>query len=289
MQIIEILRTTPAAWLAIVGVLGLLVGSFLNVVIYRLPVMLLRAWGEETGEAGRGDSEAFNLVVPRSRCRHCDHGIAAWENIPLVSFALLKGRCRHCRVRISLRYPAIELLSGVLSVVVGWHFGVSGEALGALVLTWSLITLACIDLDHQLLPDVISLPVLWLGLGLSLFWTGDATLAMTRDAVIGVIVGYGVLWTLFQAFKLVTGKEGMGYGDFKLLALLGAWLGWQVLPLIALLAAGVGAIVGIAMIGLKRLQRQTPIPFGPYLAAAGWVALLWGTPIMNAYLTTMAP
>jgi leader peptidase (prepilin peptidase)/N-methyltransferase len=271
-----------------VGVLGLLVGSFLNVVIYRLPVMLDRAWRRDAGEELPDDEPPFNLVVPRSRCRQCGHMISAWENIPLVSYALLKGRCRDCRTPISARYPVVELLSGALSLGVAWHFGVSGAALAALFLTWSLIALTFIDIDHQLLPDVITLPVMWFGLGLSLFWADGGGFALPRDAIIGAIAGYGSLWLVFHAFKLVTGKEGMGYGDFKLLALLGAWLGWQMLPLVVLLAAGVGAIVGISMILLKRLQRETPIPFGPYLAAAGWIAMMWGQPMMNAYLRTMA-
>lgn len=284
----EYFRQSPAAWLTVMGVLGLLVGSFLNVVIYRLPVMLDRAWRRDAGEELPDDEPPFNLVVPRSRCRQCGHMISAWENIPLVSYALLKGRCRDCRTPISARYPVVELLSGALSLGVAWHFGVSGAALAALFLTWSLIALTFIDIDHQLLPDVITLPVMWFGLGLSLFWADGGGFALPRDAIIGAIAGYGSLWLVFHAFKLVTGKEGMGYGDFKLLALLGAWLGWQMLPLVVLLAAGVGAIVGISMILLKRLQRETPIPFGPYLAAAGWIAMMWGQPMMNAYLRTMA-
>ncbi|HET6725388.1 MAG TPA: A24 family peptidase [Gammaproteobacteria bacterium] len=288
MPVAEYLRQTPAVLYIVAALLGLLVGSFLNVVIYRLPVMLDRAWRREAGEEPPADEEPFNLAVPRSRCRQCGHLIGAWENIPLISFALLKGRCRDCKTRISIRYPAIEFLSGALSVIVVWQFGVSAETLAALFLTWSLIALAFIDIDHQLLPDIITLPVMWLGLGLSLFWTEGSFFASPRAAIIGAIAGYGSLWLVFHAFKLATGKEGMGYGDFKLLALLGAWLGWQLLPLIVLLAAGVGAVVGISMILLKRLQRETPIPFGPYLAAAGWLAMLWGHPIMQAYLTTMA-
>ncbi|HET7370710.1 MAG TPA: A24 family peptidase [Gammaproteobacteria bacterium] len=288
MQLAEYFRQSPAAWLIVIGILGLLVGSFLNVVIYRLPVMLERAWRREAGEEPPADEAPFNLVVPRSRCRQCGHMISAWENIPLVSYALLRGRCRDCRTPISARYPVIELLSGALSVVVAWQFGVGGEAIAALFLTWSLIALAFIDIDHQLLPDLITLPVMWLGLGLSLFWAQDTAFALPRDAIIGAIAGYGSLWLVFHVFRLATGKEGMGYGDFKLLALFGAWLGWQMLPLVVLLAAGVGAIVGISMMLMKRLQRETPIPFGPYLAAAGWIALLWGQPIMDAYLMTMA-
>lgn len=284
MSLVSYLQQTPAAWLTATAILGLLVGSFLNVVIYRLPVMLERAWRREAGEDVSAEASPFNLVVPRSRCRQCGHLISAWENVPLVSFALLKGRCRHCKTRISARYPVVEALSGALSLAVAWHFGVSLEAVGALVLTWSLIALAFIDIDHQLLPDVITLPVLWLGLGLSLAWPAGGTFAMPRDAIIGAIAGYGSLWLVFHAFRLATGKEGMGYGDFKLLALLGAWLGWQLLPLIVLLSAGVGAIVGITMIAVKRLGRETPIPFGPYLAAAGWIAMMWGHSIVAAYL-----
>lgn len=288
MLLIQYLHQTPAAWLVVAAILGLLVGSFLNVVIYRVPVMLERAWQREMDGSNAGADEGpFNLVVPRSRCRQCGHMITAWENVPLISYALLRGRCRGCRTHISARYPAVELLSGVLSLAVAWHFGVTLEAAAALVLTWSLIALAFIDIDHQLLPDVITLPVMWLGLALSLWWSAGTTFAAPHDAIIGAIAGYLSLWLVFHGFKLLTGKEGMGYGDFKLLALFGAWLGWQMLPLIVLLAAAVGAIIGISMIALKRLQRETPIPFGPYLAAAGWIAMMWGWPIMQAYLGAM--
>ncbi len=279
---------SPTAWLIVIGILGLLIGSFLNVVIYRLPVMLDRAWRREAGEPSEADEPPFNLVVPRSRCRQCGRLISAWENIPLLSFALLRGRCRGCRTRISARYPVVELLTAGLSVVVAWRLGVGGEMIAALVLTWSLIALAVIDIDHQLLPDVITLPMLWLGLLLSLLWQGVGVFAAPRAAIVGAVAGYGCLWLVFHAFKLVTGKEGMGYGDFKLLALFGAWLGWERLPLVVLLAAGVGAIVGVAMIATKNLGRETPIPFGPYLAAAGWIAMLWGQPIIQGYLRLAA-
>ncbi|HET7306689.1 MAG TPA: A24 family peptidase [Gammaproteobacteria bacterium] len=288
MLLADYLVQSPAVFLTIVAILGLIVGSFLNVVIYRLPVMLDRAWRRESGETPPQDEEPFNLAVPRSRCRQCGHLISAWENVPIVSYALLRGRCHGCRTHISVRYPIVELLSGALSVAIAWHFGVSLETAAGLILTWTLITLAFIDIDHQLLPDVITLPLLWVGLGLSLLWPAGDVFAQPRAAIIGAIAGYGCLWLVFHAFKLATGKEGMGYGDFKLLALLGAWLGWEMLPLVVLLAAGVGATVGISMILAKRLQRETPIPFGPYLAAAGWIAMIWGHPIMNAYLATMA-
>ncbi|HET8552668.1 MAG TPA: A24 family peptidase [Gammaproteobacteria bacterium] len=287
MLLADYLVQSPAVFLTIVAILGLIVGSFLNVVIYRLPVMLDRAWRRETGETP-ADDEPFNLAVPRSRCRQCGHLISAWENVPVISYALLRGRCHGCRTHISIRYPIVELLSGALAVVVAWHFGVSLETAAGLVFTWTLITLAFIDIDHQLLPDIITLPLLWVGLGLSLLWPAGDVFAQPRAAIIGAIAGYGCLWLVFHAFKLMTGKEGMGYGDFKLLALLGAWLGWEMLPLIVLLAAGVGAIVGVGMILAKRLQRETPIPFGPYLAAAGWIAMIWGHGIMAAYLATMA-
>ena len=275
----------PAMLVPTALVLGLLVGSFLNVVILRVPAMLERDWQQQAreilGQPPASESPArFDLIHPGSRCPGCHRPIRAWENIPVISWLALRGRCRGCGQRISARYPLVELGTGLLSAAVAWYFGWGPELAGALILTWTLIALSGIDIDHQLLPDNITLPVLWLGLGVSLVgvFTG------LQDAVIGAMAGYLSLWLVFHAFRLVTGKEGMGYGDFKLLALLGAWLGWQSLPVIILLSSLVGAVVGIAMIALLGRDRQLPIPFGPYLAAAGWLTLLWRDEIIAGYL-----
>jgi leader peptidase (prepilin peptidase)/N-methyltransferase len=280
----------PALLIAVTGVLGLIVGSFLNVVIHRLPIMLDREWRAHCAELLGDESavppgEPFNLVVPRSRCPSCGHAIAAWENIPLLSYALLRGRCSACRAAISARYPLVEALTAVLSAVAVWRFGPHWQGLLALLLTWALIALAFIDLEHQLLPDAITQPFLWLGLAVSLFgvFTG------TRAAVVGALAGYLSLWAVYQSFRLVTGKEGMGYGDFKLLALLGAWLGWHGLPLIVLLSSLSGATLGLVLILLRVQDRSTPVPFGPHLAAAGWVALLWGRDLIDWYLGLWGP
>jgi len=276
------------AWLfvAAASVLGLVVGSFLNVVIVRLPVILTRQWQAQCRELAGPQTEAapgmaaFNLITPRSRCPHCGHAIAAIENIPVISFLWLKGKCAACQKPIARRYPAVELLSAVLSGLVAWRFGFGAAALAALLLSWALIALTFIDIDQQLLPDVITLPFLWLGLVFNLAG-GFTSLAA---AVIGAVAGYVSLWLVFQLFKLATGKEGMGYGDFKLFALFGAWLGWQMLPVIILLASLVGAIVGLAFIMLKGRDRRLPIPFGPFLCAAGWLAMLWGPEMLGYYL-----
>ena len=288
MAIIELLGSSPAFYLIVVGLLGLMVGSFLNVVIHRLPMMMEREWQSHCAEIVAGDSasieqtagEKFNLATPRSRCPHCSHAITAFENIPVISYLWLRGRCSDCGTKISLRYPIIEAITALLSVIVAWHFGFSWPALAALFLTWALIALTMIDFDHQLLPDSITLPFLWLGLALSLW----PIFVDSPTALIGAIAGYLSLWTVYWVFKLTTGKEGMGYGDFKLLALLGAWMGWQMLPVIILLSSAVGAVVGITLILVRGRDRNIPIPFGPYLAAAGWIALLWGHDITNAYL-----
>jgi leader peptidase (prepilin peptidase)/N-methyltransferase len=274
-------------------VLGLLFGSFLNVVIYRLPIMLEREWRLQAHEHLTGlervaiDPQAhFNLLTPRSRCSSCGTQIAAWQNVPVISWLLLRGQCASCKASISVRYPSIELLTGILSGIVVWQFGTGLTAAVTLILVWGLIVLTMIDIDHQLLPDNITYPLLWLGLGFSLLHDPAANLPFpdTQTAIIGAIAGYLSLWSVYWLFKLATGKEGMGYGDFKLLAVLGAWLGWQMLPLIILLSAVVGAVVGIAMIILLDRDHQIPIPFGPYLAGAGLIALLWGDSIINAYL-----
>lgn len=282
-----LLLTSPYLFAALVGIIGLLVGSFLNVVIYRLPIMLQRSWRKECIEYLQMDdepeAEPFNLSLPLSRCPNCQAPIKAYQNIPVISYIFLKGQCANCKNPISLRYPLIELFTAIASVTVAWHFGYTPQVGFALVLTWALIALSFIDLDHQLLPDNITLPMLWLGLVLSLF-----TVYTTAEAsIIGAVVGYLVLWVVYQLFKLATGKEGMGYGDFKLLALFGAWLGWQTLPLIILLSSLVGAIIGISMIIFAKRDHSIPIPFGPYLAAAGWIALLWGNDINRLYLTSV--
>lgn len=284
MTLMALLQSSPPWFISLVSILGLLVGSFLNVVIYRLPLMMERDWKAQCDELNNQPPEEaspFTLSVPRSRCPHCEHAITALENIPVISYLLLGGKCKQCKAPISKRYPLIEALTGLLSGIVAWHFGFDWACLGALLLTWSLIALTFIDLDHQLLPDSITLPLLWLGIIFNLFTTyTDLT-----SSVIGAIAGYLSLWLVFHGFKLITGKEGMGYGDFKLLAALGAWFGWMLLPSIILLSSFVGAIVGISLILFRQHQRNVPIPFGPYLAAAGWIALIWGDTITYTYIS----
>lgn len=285
MTLFQLLQASPALLVAIVFVFGLLVGSFLNVVILRLPRMLEQEWRAGAREVLELDTAPsteprVSLVSPSSTCPHCGHRIRAWENIPVVSWLFLRGRCSQCDSSISIRYPVVELATGILSAIVAWQFGWGLELAAGLVLTWSLIALSGIDLDHQLLPDAITLPVLWLGLGLSLI----PVFADPVSAIIGAMAGYLSLWLVYQAFRLITGKEGMGFGDFKLLAMLGAWLGWTALPVIILLSALVGAVVGIGMIVLLGRDRQLPIPFGPYLAGAGWLALLWQDELITYYL-----
>ena len=279
----------PPLFVALAAVLGLLVGSFLNVVIHRLPKMMEREWREQCAEiaANQGGQPAasehkpiYNLVVPRSACPTCGHQITAIENIPVVSYLALRGRCRKCGTKISPRYPVVEALTGLLSGLIAWHFGFGLAALSALILLWALIALTFIDADTQLLPDNITLPLIWLGLIVNI----NHTFTDLRSAVLGAVFGYLALWSVYWAFKLLTKKEGMGYGDFKLLAALGAWLGWQMLPLVILLSSVVGAIVGIVLIVLARMGRNIPLPFGPYLAMAGLIALVWGQEIMNSYL-----
>jgi leader peptidase (prepilin peptidase)/N-methyltransferase len=276
----------PTAFPVLAVLLGLVVGSFLNVVILRLPVMLERQWRQQCVELAGSTvpaeppHAAFNLVVPGSHCRHCGHRIGALENIPLLSFLWLQGKCAACRQPISWRYPAVELLTGVLSGIVAWHLGFGIAALAAIALTWTLIALAFIDFDHQLLPDDITLPLLWAGLLLNL----SAVFASPTAAVIGAMTGYLFLWLVYHAFRLVTGKEGMGHGDFKLLAVFGAWLGWQQLPLIILFSSFLGAVVGIGVIVFFGRDRHRPIPFGPFLCLAGWIALLWGDALTRVYL-----
>jgi leader peptidase (prepilin peptidase)/N-methyltransferase len=290
MQQLGILLNSPCLVAALAGVIGLLVGSFLNVVIYRLPIMMQRNWRKECTEylqLGSPETqtreEPFNLIFPLSRCPNCNTPIKPYQNIPVISYLFLKGKCATCSNPISSRYPLIEIFTAITSAIVAWHFGYTPQTVFALVLTWSLITLSVIDIDHQLLPDSITLPVLWMGMGLSLF----NLFADTHASVIGAIAGYTILWLVYHLFKLATGKEGMGYGDFKLLALFGAWLGWQYLPVIILLSSLVGAITGLSMIIVVKRDHNIPIPFGPYLAAAGWIALLWGNDINQLYLSTV--
>ena len=275
----------PAVFALAAGLLGLMIGSFLNVVIHRLPIMMERDWAAQCAEL-RGETppalEPLSLAKPRSRCPKCGHLIAALENIPVISWLVLRGRCRGCAAPISLRYPLIEALTGLLFGLGAWHFGFTAAGLGALVLIAALLALTVIDFDTQLLPDDITLPLLWIGLALNAF----NVYTDLKSAVIGAMAGYLSLWSVYWLFKLFTGKEGMGYGDFKLLAALGAWLGWQMLPLTILLSSLVGAVVGISMMVIARDGRNVPIPFGPYLAAAGLIALVWGKPLTRAYLGT---
>ncbi len=272
-----------AVFTAVSGLLGLLVGSFLNVVIHRLPKMMEYDWHSQCAEL-RGEpapeSEPLSLAKPRSRCPHCGHQITALENIPVFSWLFLKGKCSACSARISVRYPLVEAASGLLSAYAAWHFGFGWAAIGAILFVWAMIALTGIDFDTQLLPDSITLPLIWLGLLFNL----SGTYTSLSSAVIGAMAGYLSLWSVYWGFKLTTGKEGMGFGDFKLLAAIGAWLGWQVLPLTILLSSLVGAIVGIGLIVLARHGRNVPIPFGPYLAAAGLIALFWGKPLTQTYL-----
>lgn len=287
---IELLETSATFFTIGAALLGLMVGSFLNVVIHRLPLMMEREWRSECAmllgtDVVEESTKKFNLVVPRSRCPTCSHEITALENIPILSYLVLGGKCRACKTPISVRYPLIEFLSGISAIVVANHLGFGPAAACALVLSWSLLALAAIDIDTQLLPDAITLPLLWAGLIANHFHV----FVSLDDAVLGAIFGYLSLWAVFWIFKLTTGKDGMGYGDFKLLALLGAWLGWQVLPVIVVLASIVGACFGISLIVFSSHDKSKPIPFGPYLAAAGWITLLWGGEITSRYLYGAGP
>lgn len=285
----HLLQQDPVIFLIIIGLVGLCVGSFLNVVIYRLPIMMEREWRQQSAEfldipleenGTVNEAENFNLCQPGSRCPSCKISIKAWQNIPVFSYLLLGGKCASCKSSVSIRYPLVELLTAILSVLAAWHFGFSIQTLFSLILVWGLIALSLIDLDHQLLPDVITLPLLWLGLFTSLF----NVFTDSHSSIVGAIAGYLSLWTVYMGFKLLTGKEGMGFGDFKLLAVFGAWFGWQLLPVIIFLSSAIGAIVGICLILLYKRGREVPIPFGPYLAGAGLVALFFGKQIMSWYL-----
>ena len=284
MSLLDLLASSPLAFVLCTFILGLLVGSFLNVVVYRLPKMMLRDWKAQAREVlelpAESQTETFNLILPHSRCPHCAHKIRAWENMPVVSYLLLGGKCSSCKAPISKRYPLVELACGLMSAFVAWHFGFGWQAGAVLLLSWGLLSMSLIDADHQLLPDAIVLPLLWLGLIVNAF----GLFASLTDALWGAVFGYLALWCVFWLFKLITGKEGMGYGDFKLLAMLGAWGGWQILPLTILLSSIVGAVLGLILLRLRNVETSTPIPFGPYLAIAGWIALLWGDQITTSYL-----
>jgi leader peptidase (prepilin peptidase)/N-methyltransferase len=292
----ELLAQSPEVFVLIAFLFALLVGSFLNVVIYRLPIMMFREWEEQCKELQAADTptlpeQPFNLVVPRSACPNCGKQIKAWQNIPVISYLLLRGRCGGCQQKISARYPVVEFLTAFLAAICALRMGFGLEALMAIGLTFALVAISMIDYDHQLIPDSIVLPLLWVGLTMSLFHDsvgGSFLFVSPRDSIIGAIAGYLSLWSVYKVFKLLTGKEGMGYGDFKLLAAIGAWLGWELLHLVILLSAVVGALFGIAMIVFRGRDRQLPIPFGPYLAAAGWVTMLWGEQLWNAYLDKFA-
>jgi leader peptidase (prepilin peptidase)/N-methyltransferase len=289
MPFLNFFLSFPLVFVFFITLLGLLIGSFLNVVIYRLPLILEREWRQECKEYlaleydEGGDDKPFNLAFPLSHCPHCKITIKPYHNIPVMSYLLLKGRCARCHRNISARYPLIEALTAGCSAIVAFHFGYSIELIFALLLTWSLIALSFIDIDTQLLPDSITLPMLWLGLLINTF----SLFTEAKASIIGAIAGYLSLWSIYQLFKLVTGKEGMGYGDFKLLGLFGAWLGWQYLPIIVLLSSLVGAIMGLLMVIFIRHNHNNPLPFGPYLATAGWLALIWGDDLNKIYLATV--
>ena len=294
---IEILQLNPVIFVGVIFLLGLIVGSFLNVVIHRLPLMMQLEWlanCREFIEESYGSipdslrknpdslpQPPYNLAKPESHCPKCQRPVRWHENIPLISYLMLAGKCRGCKTRISVRYPVVELVTGLMSAATAWMLGVGLESLAALLLTWILISLTLIDFDHKLLPDQLTLPLLWLGLLINT----QQIFVPLQDAVLGAVIGYLSLWSIYWLFKLLTGKEGMGYGDFKLLAALGAWMGWQSLLLIIILSSLVGAVVGIALITIRGRDRNIPIPFGPFLAAAGWIALLWGDRLLASYLS----
>lgn len=288
----ELFTQAPAVFIGVAFAFALMIGSFLNVVIYRLPLMMQRDWREQCDELSKEPAPdlpegKFNLVVPRSRCPSCGAAIKAWQNIPVLSYLLLGAQCSNCQKSISVRYPLVETMTAIIAAICAWHFGFGWEALMAIGLSFALVAISLIDADHQIIPDSIVIPLMWAGLIMSLFHPlagADTLFIAPQDAVVGAVAGYLSLWSVYQLFKLITGKEGMGYGDFKLLAALGAWLGWQALPTIILMSAVVGAIIGIALIAFRGRDRQIPIPFGPYLAAAGWITMLWGETIKNAYL-----
>jgi leader peptidase (prepilin peptidase)/N-methyltransferase len=282
MALIDLLQTSPSFFIFFCTVIGLAVGSFLNVVIHRLPKMLQAEWDQQLAKLENEAVAALpphNLVAPRSRCPHCGHTLAAWENIPVASYIMLRGKCSHCRAAISPRYPAIELLSGMLSALVAWHFGYGIAGFAGLFFAWAMVALVFIDIDVQLLPDRITLPLLWAGLLVNL----NNVFTDIRSAVIGAVAGYLLLWAIYWCYKLISGKEGLGRGDFKLLAAIGAWLGWEMLPLVILFSSLTGAMAGIILVLLEKQERDTPVPFGPYLAGGSFVAFFGGDLINRAY------
>ncbi|MEQ1816035.1 MAG: A24 family peptidase [Nitrosomonas sp.] len=282
MPLLSMLQDTPAFFISFIAIIGLMIGSFLNVVIYRLPEMMKRNWlqqcAELHGEAGKA-LPTFNLITPRSACTHCGHKITVWENIPIVSYLILLGRCSQCHANISLRYPIVEAVTALMSGFVAWYYGYGLITIAVLIFVWALIALAVIDLNTQLLPDDITMPLLWMGLLINM----NSGFTDIQSAIIGAVAGYLSLWSIYWCFKLSTGKEGMGYGDFKLLSAIGAWLGWNMLPLVMLSSSLVGATVGIGLVLTARLKKSTPIPFGPYLVGGAFIALFWGEELNYAY------
>ncbi|VAW51615.1 Leader peptidase (Prepilin peptidase) / N-methyltransferase [hydrothermal vent metagenome] len=283
-----IFQSSPWLFYGTVAFLGLSVGSFLNVVAYRLPIMMERDWKLECHEFLELDPPkledkvtAFNLATPASACPNCDHKLHVWENIPIFSYLFLKAKCSSCANKISIQYPAVELFTSIASLLTAHVFGVTIQTIAALFFCWTLIALTLIDLKKQLLPDNITLPLLWLGIVLNL----NNIFTDLKSSIIGAIAGYLILWSVYQLFKLLTKKEGMGFGDFKLLAALGAWVGFSYLPQIILISSVVGSIAGISMLLIGKTKQQQPIPFGPYLAVSGWIALLWGESINTTYLS----
>lgn len=289
-EILQFFQQSPLWFVAVVFLFSLCIGSFLNVVVYRLPRMMEQSWQQEyleyfEPEKQQPQTPLFNLAVPRSACPHCKHQLSAKDNIPLVSWLMLKGKCRYCKTPVSKRYPLLELFTAVISALVAWQFGATATGLLYLVVSWALLALTFIDIDKMLLPDQITLPLLWLVLVAAV--TGYSKID-AASAITGAAIGYLALWSVYWLFKLLTGKEGMGYGDFKLLAVFGALLGWQLLPLIILLSSLVGAVIGTLMLAMQGKDKSNAIPFGPYIAAAGWIAMLWGEQITQAYLSMIA-
>jgi len=288
---LELLSESPAIFVGVAFAFALLIGSFLNVVIYRLPVMMEREWRSQCDELAETPTpiqqeDKFNLVVPRSRCPSCGAQITAWQNIPVLSYLMLGGRCAECKDSISARYPAVEFVTALLVAIVAWRFGASWQGLMAIVMTLFLVPITMIDFDRYLIPDAIVYPLLWIGLALSLWYPqagAEILFIAPTNAIIGALAGYLSLWTFYWLFKLATGKEGMGYGDFKLLAALGAWLGYQFLFTIIIMSAVVGAVIGIALIVFRGRDHQVPMPFGPFLAGAGWITMLWGDAIKSFF------
>lgn len=276
------LQDMPVFFIAFSAIIGLMIGSFLNVVIYRLPEMMKRNWLQQCAELHADTAKVlptFNLITPRSVCIHCGHKITAWENIPIVSYLVLQGRCSQCRARISLRYPIVEAVTALMSGFIAWYYGYGLITIAVLIFVWALIVLAVIDLNTQLLPDDITLPLIWMGLLVNM----NNGFTDIQSAIIGAVAGYLSLWSIYWCFKLMTGKEGMGYGDFKLLSAIGAWLGWSMLPLVILFSSLVGAIVGIGLMLAAKLNKNIPIPFGPYLVGGALIALFWGEKLNHAY------